>query len=87
MITNPALTKLETLQSLEQSVRQELDQARRGHNDNFASIGTGEEFAMGSFYSTKDLPSEARIITALESAAEFCTTVRRPWNIIKVPND
>ncbi len=54
--------------------------------DNFASIGSGSEVALGSLYSTKDLNkrSEYRISLALESAEHFTVYVRKPFKIIQL---
>lgn len=54
--------------------------------DKFASVGCGEDIALGSLYSTKNSPfkSEERIKLALESAEHFNTAVRRPFIILKL---
>lgn len=51
---------------------------------NFMAIGSGEDYALGSLYSTSYIPSspEARIINALEAAAHFCPSVRAPFKIL-----
>lgn len=52
--------------------------------DNYAAVGCGEDVALGSMFSTKDKPMEARIRTALEAAEEYSAAVRGPFNIIKL---
>jgi len=54
--------------------------------DKFASIGCGEDIALGSLYSTKNSPlkPEGRIKLALESAEHFNTAVRSPFIILKL---
>lgn len=50
----------------------------------FSSVGCGEDFAMASLETTKDLDMKPvdRIIKALESAEKYSTGVRRPFYII-----
>ena len=54
--------------------------------DNFISIGSGSNVALGSLYSTKDLniKSEDRINLALKSAEHFTVYVRKPFKIIQL---
>lgn len=69
-----------------------LGEVRDGYN----AIGTGEQFALGSLHSTRAragkhdddvtpaLPPRERVGLALEAAAHFSTTVRRPFRILSV---
>lgn len=50
--------------------------------DNYAAVGCGQEFALGSLFSTKNQPVEKRIKLALGAAAYNCTGVRPPFKII-----
>ncbi len=51
--------------------------------DNYSAVGTGEEYALGSFFSTDapDIKSEDRVLCALKAAAKFSTSVREPLYI------
>lgn len=51
---------------------------------NFDACGCGEEFALGSLFTTEDsdLTPEDRILSALVSAETFSTGVQRPFYII-----
>lgn len=51
--------------------------------NNFDSYGCGSAYALGSLYSTKNLPSKERMIKALKCAEHFSAGVRRPFRIIK----
>lgn len=54
-------------------------------NDGFAVVGSGEEYASGSLYSTiGDSDGEKRVILALETASYFCKSVSPPYTILKV---
>ena len=44
----------------------------------YNATGSGEEFALGSLYSTTNLLPERRAILAVEAAAQFCSTVGGP---------
>lgn len=48
------------------------------------SVGCGEEVAMGSLITTKDMDMspQDRIIKALEAAEEYCCGVQRPFRIL-----
>lgn len=53
--------------------------------DGFAVVGSGDEYSMGSLYSTTGEPdSVKRVITALEAASYFCKSVAPPFTILKV---
>ena len=54
----------------------------------FDACGCGEEFALGSLFTTEDsnLTPEGRIISALESAETFSEGVQRPFYIINTKN-
>jgi len=56
---------------------------------NYNSCGSGEEFALGSLYSTEnsDLLPHERIVKALEAAEEFSVGVQRPFYIMNTEND
>lgn len=56
------------------------------HHDEFNACGCGEDYAVGSLYSTrkaKMLPAE-RVYEALETAEYFSAGVRKPFNILKL---
>lgn len=52
----------------------------------YSAIGSGEEFALGSLYSTEamGLDPEERIILALEAASEHHCTVGPPFEVISM---
>jgi ATP-dependent protease HslVU (ClpYQ) peptidase subunit len=54
--------------------------------NNYDACGCGVDIALGSLYTSEntDLTPEQRIIKALQSASEFSTSVRPPFNIIKL---
>lgn len=54
--------------------------------DNFMSVGSGANIALGAMHATKDLgiPAEKRIILALEAATEFSAGVRAPFHVLKL---
>ena len=53
--------------------------------DGFAVVGSGDEYSMGSLYSTVSEPNnETRVILALEAASYFCKSVAPPYTILKV---
>jgi ATP-dependent protease HslVU (ClpYQ) peptidase subunit len=47
------------------------------------AVGSGQEYALGSLYSTAHLPPEERVRVALEAAAEFSPTVAGPFDVIR----
>ncbi|NJO63603.1 MAG: hypothetical protein HC836_37060 [Richelia sp. RM2_1_2] len=49
----------------------------------YTAIGAGKELAMGSLYTTcsLDMPVEQKLLTALQVAQEFCSSVREPFYI------
>lgn len=55
----------------------------------FCSVGCGEQFAMGSLSTTKnmDLPAKERLILALEAAEQFSCGVQRPFTILNSKNE
>lgn len=56
------------------------------HHDEFNACGCGEDYALGSLYSTrktKMIPAE-RVYEALETAEYFSAGVRKPFNILKL---
>lgn len=53
--------------------------------NDFNAIGSGAHYAMGSLYSTRRIKSHnARIKLALESAEEFCQTVKGPFTYLEL---
>ena len=50
-------------------------------NDEYASIGDGEDFALGALYALKDsiFTPEEKAQKALEASARYCTTVEEPF--------
>ena len=53
--------------------------------DNFMATGSGESISLGSLYTTKHIKdSKKRIITALESAERYMSSVRRPFIIMEL---
>ncbi len=54
-------------------------------SNNFNSIGSGSQFAMGSIFSTRRIKSpHARIKTALEASERFSPSVSGPFTILEV---
>lgn len=51
--------------------------------DNYAAVGSGGNFALGTFYSdkNKEMPPVARIISALDSACHFNAACKGPYVI------
>jgi len=50
---------------------------------NYASIGSGSDYALGCLHNTRDCKDpEYRILRALESAEQFCQGVKRPFNVL-----
>lgn len=54
--------------------------------DSYDSVGAGQDFALGSLYTTEEsgLPPEKRIIFALRAAVKFSRDVREPFYIYKL---
>jgi ATP-dependent protease HslVU (ClpYQ) peptidase subunit len=55
--------------------------------DDYMSVGCGEDYALGSLFTTKgliNLSSEERIIKALEAAEYHNGGVRKPFNIVSI---
>lgn len=50
----------------------------------YASVGCGESYALGSFYSTEKLQANERLKKALEAAEMFSAGVRGPFNTIQL---
>lgn len=50
----------------------------------FHAIGCGAHYALGSLYTTRDLPAEQRVRRALETAEHFSGGVRAPFTIEQV---
>lgn len=48
----------------------------------YASVGSGENYALGSLYSSDGRPTEDRVLLALKTAAEFSQSVGGPFEII-----
>lgn len=48
----------------------------------YASVGSGEPFAMGSLFSTNGQPAADRLRIALEAAHEMCATVAPPFHYL-----
>jgi ATP-dependent protease HslVU (ClpYQ) peptidase subunit len=58
-------------------------------SDGYTSVGCGEDIAMGSLYSTKDLdiPIPNKIKIALEAAEHISCGVQRPFHIINTKDE
>jgi ATP-dependent protease HslVU (ClpYQ) peptidase subunit len=52
--------------------------------ETYAAIGSGGDFALGSFHSTRGDPRR-RLLKALKAAAEFNAYVRPPFTILELP--
>ena len=48
-------------------------------------VGSGEEYALGSLFSTKGLPisADTRVLEALKASAHFCTSVCPPFHVLR----
>jgi len=60
------------------------------HHDEFNACGCGEDYAVGSLYSTskkKKMKPEEKVLEALEAAEYFSAGVRGPFNILKLKYD
>jgi ATP-dependent protease HslVU (ClpYQ) peptidase subunit len=51
---------------------------------NYDAIGCGGSIALGSLYSTSEMPPEKRIIQALKASEQFNSAVRGPFHIVKL---
>jgi hypothetical protein len=54
------------------------------HNCGYASVGCGEDLALGSMFSTVGQKPKERILTALKAAEAFNGGVRGPFTIVKL---
>jgi len=52
--------------------------------DEFVSIGSGTEYALGSLHTTKDLDPDYRIQKALEASSHFSSWVAPPFHTVKL---
>jgi hypothetical protein len=50
----------------------------------FASVGCGQDIALGSMFSTKSLPQSERIMMALQAAEDYSAGVRGPFNLLTI---
>jgi ATP-dependent protease HslVU (ClpYQ) peptidase subunit len=48
----------------------------------YCAIGSGAHPALGSLYTSRGSPAEARVRWALEASEAHCSSVRRPWTIL-----
>jgi ATP-dependent protease HslVU (ClpYQ) peptidase subunit len=57
--------------------------------DGYTAVGCGQNIALGSLYSTKqlDIPIKERIIIALEATEHFSCGVQRPFRVINTKDD
>jgi hypothetical protein len=51
--------------------------------DSFCAVGQGSQEALGSLYSTPNIPPVDRLLIAMEASARYRPGVRPPFNIIK----
>lgn len=56
--------------------------------DNYSAVGAGEDYALGSFFSTDalDIKPEDRVFCALKAAAKFSINVRGPFYFYRLAN-
>jgi len=52
--------------------------------DDYSCIGCGEEYALGSLFSTDGQPVEDRVLKALEASAYFNNAVSAPFTVLKL---
>jgi len=52
-------------------------------HDGFVTVGSGSSVASGSLFSTEGKPPRERVLTALNAAERFTSSVRRPFVIVK----
>jgi ATP-dependent protease HslVU (ClpYQ) peptidase subunit len=52
--------------------------------DNYTAIGAGDDFALGSLYSTDGQPAQERVKQALTAAAHHSAVVRAPFIVLSV---
>ena len=50
----------------------------------FHAVGSGDDVALGSLWSTKGMEPRKRLLTALKASTEFCSGVRPPFKILKL---
>ena len=55
--------------------------------NNYAAIGVGGPFALGSLHETKNKKPEKRILRALAAAEEFSGAVCGPFSVAMLPKD
>lgn len=53
------------------------------YQQNYAALGCGADYAMGTFYANKNLPPEKRVKQALKASAHFSNGVSGPFVIIR----
>ncbi len=51
----------------------------------YVAVGCGDAYALGSFYSTEEMPAQDRVQKALETAEMFSAGVCSPFNILQLP--
>lgn len=56
------------------------------HNTDYMAIGAGRDFALGCLWASKDskFVTEDKVRIALECSSSFCSSVKPPFEIIKV---
>ena len=55
--------------------------------DDYTAIGSGADFALGSFHSTAGLEPSERLMKALEAAAYLDPYVRPPFTVLELPSN
>ena len=53
--------------------------------EDYNAIGSGEDLALGSLYSTEGHPAESRIHMAIAAASHHCESVGGPVNLLDLP--
>ena len=53
--------------------------------ESYNAIGSGEDLALGSLYSTEGHPAESRVRMAIAAASHHCESVGGPVNLISMP--
>lgn len=64
--------------------RVDADFQVNSHIDSYMAIGCGACFALGSLWTSKDLPPEKRVRQALEAAGHFSSGVCEPYYISQI---